>query len=154
MRIVTRRAIDMTIDEKIAKEKANAEKLRKIIETGYDGEISIEALFCDDTSAIKEAYERFENCAKEHEQLAEWMEELKFLRQWKSDVMDEFCKYDCNSVEEARNNGYNKAIDDFVNACKENILCQTFGLHINGIERIAEQLKAGGENENYNKEES
>ena len=37
-----------------------------------------------------------------------------------------------------------KAIDDFVNACKEDILCQTFGLHINGIERIAEQLKAGG----------
>ena len=34
-----------------------------------------------------------------------------------------------------------KAIDDFVNACKEDILCQTFGLHINGIERIAEQLK-------------
>ena len=39
---------------------------------------------------------------------------------------------------------YNKAIDDFVNACKKDILCQTFGLHINGIERIAEQLKEGG----------
>ena len=37
--------------------------------------------------------------------------------------------------------GYNKAIDDFINACKEDILCQTFGLHTNGIERIAEQLK-------------
>ena len=37
----------------------------------------------------------------------------------------------------------NKAIDDFLNACKEDILCQTFGLHINGIERIAEQLKKG-----------
>ena len=43
--------------------------------------------------------------------------------------------------------GYNKAIDDFVNACKEDILCQTFGLHINGIEKMAEQLKAGGESE-------
>ena len=43
--------------------------------------------------------------------------------------------------------GYNKAIDDFVNACKEDILCQTFGLHIKGIEGIAEQLKAGGEND-------
>ena len=41
---------------------------------------------------------------------------------------------------------YNKAIDDFVNVCKEDILCQTFGLHINGIERIAEQLKAGNSN--------
>ena len=44
---------------------------------------------------------------------------------------------------------YNNAIDDFVNACKEDILCQSFGLHANGIERIAEQLKAGGMNE-YN----
>ena len=73
----------MTIDETIAKEKANAEKLRKIIETGYDGGISIEVIFCDDTAAIKEAYERFENCAKEHEQRAEWLEELKELREYK-----------------------------------------------------------------------
>ena len=36
---------------------------------------------------------------------------------------------------------YSKAIDDFVNACKEDILCQSFGLHANEIERIAQQLK-------------
>ena len=42
---------------------------------------------------------------------------------------------------------YNKAIYDFVNDCKEDISCQTFGLHIKGIERIAERLKAGGVNE-------
>ena len=42
---------------------------------------------------------------------------------------------------------YSKAIDDFVNACKEDILCQTFGLNVNGIKRIAEQLKSGGDNE-------
>lgn len=40
-----------------------------------------------------------------------------------------------------------KAIDDFVNICKEDILCQTFGLHQKNIERIAEQLKAGNINE-------
>ena len=88
-----------------------------------------------------------DKCVQESLQLTEWLEELKFLRQWKSDVMNEFCKYDCNSVGEAIHNGYNKALDDFVNACKEDISCQTFGLHINGIERISEQLKAGGENE-------
>ena len=71
----------MTIDEEIAKEKEEAKRLRKIIETGYDGEISIEAMFCDDTDAIKEAYERFENCAKEHEQRAKWLEELKAYRE-------------------------------------------------------------------------
>ena len=42
---------------------------------------------------------------------------------------------------------YKKAVDDFVNACKEDILCQTFGLHEKGIERIAEQLKGGVEND-------
>ena len=126
----------LSIDEKIAKEKANAEKLRKIIETGYDGEISIESIFCDDTSAIKEAYERFENCAEEHEQLAEWLEELKC---YKND--NDFSGYADRLHKIAFNSGYNKALDDFVNACKEDILFQIFGLHINGIERIAEQLK-------------
>ena len=98
----------MTIDETIAKEKENAEKLRKIIETGYDGEISIEALFCDDTAAIKEAYERFENCAKEHEQRAEWLEELKC---YKND--NDFSDYADRLHKIAFNSGYNKAIDDF-----------------------------------------
>ena len=132
----------MTIDEKIAKEKANAEKLRKIIETGYDGEISIEALFCDDTDAIKEVYERFENCAKEHEQLAEWLEELKC---YKND--NDFSDYADRLHKIAFNSGYNKALDDFVNACKEDILCQTFGLRKCDIDELAEQLKVGEQNE-------
>ena len=126
----------MTIDEAIAQEKANAEKLRKIIETGYDGEISIEALFCDDTAAIKEAYERFENCAKEHEQLADWLEELKC---YKND--NDFSDYADRLHKIAFNSGYNKALDDFVNTVKatfphDNIaICNT--------EVIAEQLKEG-----------
>lgn len=43
--------------------------------------------------------------------------------------------------------GYNKAVDDFVNACKENIIYKTFGLRECDIEKIAEQLKAGGVND-------
>ena len=139
----------MTIDEKIAKEKANAEKLRKIIETGYDGEISIEALFCDDTSAIKEAYERFENCAKEHEQLAEWLEELKC---YKND--NDFSDYADRLHKIAFNSGYNNAIDDFVQKVKEHqyvlfdvINSKYYGMFTIGIEQIAEQLKEGGNNE-------
>ena len=91
-------------------------------------------------------------CAKEHEQLAEWLKELKDYRDKNKmvvrvdvenmdsvkDKIDELSKY--------AESQYNRAIDDFVNACKEDILCQTFGLHANGIERIAEQLKAGGKN--------
>lgn len=131
----------MTIDEVIAKEKANAEKLRKIIEAVYDGGISIEALFCDDTSAIKEAYERLENDAKECEQLAEWLEELKC---YKND--NDFSDYADRLHKIAFNSGYNNALDDFVNTVKatfphDNIaICNT--------EVIAEQLKAGGENDN------
>ena len=49
--------------------------------------------------------------------------------------------YNKEDIELNRKAMYNKAIDDFVNACKEDILFQIFGLHINGIERIAEQLK-------------
>ena len=76
------------------------------------------------------------------------MEELKALRNG--------LKIKCDSLNEAlekgKKIGYNKAIDDFVNTVKatfphDNIaICNT--------EVIAEKLKAGGENENYNKEES
>lgn len=80
-----------------------------------------------------------DKCVQESGQIAEWLEELKAYRNhvFSGEMTQSMLK-------EERN----KAIDDFVNACKEDILCQTFGLHANGIERIAEQLKAGrGENE-------
>lgn len=70
-----------------------------------------------------------------HEQIAEWLAELK---EYKEEVV--YKEY----YEQGKQDGYNMAIDDFVNACKEDILCQSFGLRANGIERIAEQLKAGG----------
>ena len=139
-----RRGIYMSIDEKIAKEKANAEKLRKIIETGYDGEISIEAIFCDDTAAIKEVYERFENCAKEHEQLAEWLEELKC---YKND--NDFSDYADRLHKIAFNSGYNKAIYDLLEDANEMAIEVDIGTYtmkaigIGLLEQIAEQLKAG-----------
>ena len=36
-----------------------------------------------------------------------------------------------------------KAIDDFAETCKQDIICQTFGLTPINIDKIAEQLKAG-----------
>lgn len=41
-----------------------------------------------------------------------WLEELKFLREWKENIMESLCKYDCNSIEEVAHNAYNKAIND------------------------------------------
>ena len=42
-------------------------------------------------------------CEKEHEQLVEWLEELKMYREAE------------RTLDNAYNNGYNKAIDDFSN---------------------------------------
>ena len=52
------------------------------------------------------------------------------------------------------NKQYNKAIDDFVKECifYEHLTFEQE--HIERIQAIAEQLKVGGKNENYNKEES
>lgn len=87
------------------------------------------------------------NEAREHEQRAEWLEELKDHRE-----------RECNHINEALyDKGYNKAIDDLSNE-----ICMHFAdwkyseddkcikdiieLASESVEEIAEQLKAGGEN--------
>ena len=129
----------MTLDDAIehAIEVAKEQKLRSGICTTNDNE-------CDKfSSCIK--------CAEEHEQLAEWLEELKFIRQWKSDVMDDFCRYDVSSFEELVTNVRNKAIDDFVKEiCKMYVQSERNGNYRfysaeikQAIADLAEQLKAG-----------
>ena len=120
----------MTLDEAIAHEKELAK------------EIYIEAMLCHanpDDEKLDGCIER----GKYHDQLADWLEELKFLRQWKSDIMDSFCNYDVNSFEELVTNTRNKAIDDFVKEYKScdnrSIQCKKF---LNCADCIAEQLKA------------
>lgn len=92
-----------------------------------------------------------EQCAEEHEQLAEWLEELKIYQQ--HEII-------CNK---GYNAGYNKAIDDLRNELKNhyteyNIDCvledNNFYSYTTAcnyledyIDEIAEQLKAGGESE-------
>ena len=91
-------------------------------------------------------------CAEEHEQFAEWLEELKAYREigtvegYKSAI-------ECYTEEYTRrksNEQYNKAIDDFVHKVKEHqyvlsdvINSKDYGMFTVGIEQIAEQLKAG-----------
>ena len=125
----------MTLDEAIAHEKELAK------------EIYIEAMLCHanpDDGKLDGCIER----GKYHEHLAEWLEELKFIRQWKSDIMDEFCKYDVSSFEELVTNTRNKAIDDFVTKYKfcdnRSIQCRKA---LNCADCIAEQLKAGTTND-------
>ena len=135
----------MTLDEAIehAIEVAKEQKLRSGIRTTNDNE-------CDKfSSCIK--------CAEEHERLAEWLEELKFIRQWKSDVMDDFCRYDVSSFEELVANARNKAIDDFTEKIIRYVdcghLCSPTEIRwsdlavVEMVKKLAEQLKVGGKNE-------
>ena len=122
----------MTLDEAIihAREVASEQKRRSGACVQNDSE-------CDKFSTCLK-------CAEEHDQLAEWLEELKFLKQWKSDIMDSFCEYDVSSFEELITNARNNAIDDFVKEYKycdnRSIQCKKF---LNCADCIAEQLKAG-----------
>ena len=96
-----------------------------------------------------------DKCVQESEQLADWLEELKFLKQWKQDIMDSFCKYDVNSFEELVANTRSKAIDDFVKEiCKMIVQSENNGNYRfyaveikQAIADLAEQLKEGGKNE-------
>ena len=112
----------MTLDEAIAHAREVVEEQRKACDLAW---------IWDNPDNIKK-------CAEEHDQLAEWLEELKFLKQWKSDIMDEFCKYDVSSFEELVTNARNKAIDDFVKEYKRKTPMEN-----RLIDDLAEQLKAG-----------
>ena len=80
-----------------------------------------------------------DKCVQESEQLAEWLEELKIYQQ--HEII-------CNK---GYNAGYNKAVDDFVKLVHKhdwNIRNINENSFIYGaIDTLAEQLKAGGENE-------
>ena len=88
---------------------------------------------------------KLDNCiekGKYHEQIIEWLEDYKHIKQWKSEIMNNFCKYDASTFEELVTNTRNKAIDDFCGKLKQDVITKTFGLRISDIYRIAEQLKA------------
>ena len=75
------------------------------------------------------------------------LEELKAIKQWKSDVMEGFCKYDASSFEEIVVNARAKAIDEFAEQIKAKLQGEhwtQFCTMRTMIDKIAEQLKAGG----------
>ena len=91
----------------------------------------------------KDAYNTFrlESCkkfAEEHKQYAEWLEELKDLREIKETI-------ECNA-EVLEQQGYNKAIDDFAEKIKENIYDasdEIVDYIMDAVKETAKQLKAG-----------
>ena len=78
------------------------------------------------------------------------LEDYKHVKQWKSDIMEEFCKYDVSSFEELVTNARTKAIDDFAKLVET--WCWKHEQYnqddLNTLMDIAEQLKAG-ENREY-----
>ena len=91
------------------------------------------------------------------------LEDYKHIKQWKSDIMDSFCRYDVSSFEELVTNTRNKAIDDFVTKIKKYMETTEQATYIdeinNGndnysamtiydyIDELANELKVGEQNE-------
>ena len=112
----------MTIDEAIAhaREVANEQKRRSGICVQNNSE-------CDKFSACLK-------CSKEHEQLAEWLEDYKRIKM-------------LIPIEQALKNEYNKAIDDLLGGMNQiTYNCQDADELFEKICDLAEQLKAGGVN--------
>ena len=136
--------IDMlSIDEVIQIENKITEENQKIVDTQivFDN-VSISELYCDDTEVIEEHLLNYRKCAEYHKHLVKWLEELKSYRQ----QYLELCKkYGVNTIEDL----YDKAIDDFVKFANTKPTIETEDGEIRPmwLEEIAEQLKAGGENE-------
>lgn len=132
-----------------------AEKLEKTCENcKYEYE-DMEGTHC--RHCIHNAEENFEK----KENIADELEaELKFLRQWKSDVMNDFCKYDASSVEEIATNARNRGIDEFAKSLKRDYVNfdmlyilqnndfltgnKSLKSYKNMIDELAEEMKGGG----------
>ena len=114
----------MTIDEAIAHAREVAKKQRKDNDNcEYKAEYGCKG--CADYYS-KPCIE----CAEEHEQLAEWLEDYKRIKM-------------LIPLEQALKAEYNKAIDDFAKMLYEELLYE-YGLTEIDVDYIAEQLKAGG----------
>lgn len=130
----------MTIDEAIAHARDKAKEIRENIIDGNN--LEPYESYCNAMTGM---------CAEEHEQLAEWLEELKDYRDKNKMVV----RIDCVNSEEFKDiavklakEQYNKAIDDYKSGIKEELerfevknldTCVLYDL----MDRKAERLKAG-----------
>ena len=114
----------MTLDEAIQRENKIAEENQKIVDTQivFD-DVSISELYCDDTEVIEEHLNNYKKCAEYHNQIAEWLEELKMYKSLASkELVSEKQRNDRN-IEYIKcfNDGYKNALYDFSEKIKENI---------------------------------
>ena len=83
-------------------------------------------------------------CVQESEQLIEWLEELKKLRQCTNIENREYPYFD--GFKDGKQVGYNKAIGDFVKMAYDELLYNEHLTEID-INYIAEKLKVGANND-------
>lgn len=107
----------MTIDEAIERAKKKAKEQRYYANFEHNGMM----------------YQSCIKCAEEHEQLVEWLEELKAMR---------------NLDKTNFSDGYNRGIDDFLKEADATFPMQNDGtVVIRRLENIANRLKGGGSGE-------
>ena len=72
----------MTIDEAIKSMEMIAEDNQRVVDTRivYD-DVTIDMLYCDDTEVIEEQLEKIKESAEKYRQFADWLKELKQLRE-------------------------------------------------------------------------
>ena len=133
----------MTLDEAIQRENKIAEENQKIVDTEivFD-DVYLSQLYCDDTEVIEEHLSNYRKCAEYHKQIADWLEELVMLR------LDS-CMIHMSERLRLVENGYNKALNDFVNVCEKQFTTMYGQRYVDmrDIVNIAEQLKAGATND-------
>ena len=72
----------MTLDEAIKHAEEVAEENETVANTRtFEDGYTVDEMYCDDTECINEHLDRCLACADEHRQLAEWLKELKHLRE-------------------------------------------------------------------------
>lgn len=120
----------MTIDEKI-------QDFRQL-------EYDFEHCMCD-TEDDKENLVKYQQEYEYYKQLADWLEELKRRREYDGEIIGS------GALNNAYNQGYDKAIDDFANELHSLEFDNAYGVSIvlepKQVEAIAEQLKEGGAEE-------
>ena len=100
----------LSIDEAIEHAREVAEEQRELFRLcPYPSQECNGADIC---KCLKNKHDGCIKCAKEHEQLAEWLEELKALREEKSDFQIMAKDIAEGNYEMGMEKGYNKAIDD------------------------------------------
>ena len=122
----------MTIDEAIKHARVSSERLTRL----GNAEKALE----------QPCYKVTLEQAKEHEQLAEWLEDYKRLKSEKEQDIYERAYRDGQDkgLSDGHFAGYNKAIDDFMEKAIEEQIQYDCPLDRHDIEKIAEQLKEGG----------